>query len=120
MDTDLGCMGCDEGIRNLSGAGAAAKENQKRWLQKRRAFVIITAYIARPVSAGRDENGLKRLSREPPVGVRRSKAQPIRSSHAAGEESAEWRPLQRFEWSADADNRPRAKALLVTSEQLRM
>ena len=82
---------------------------EKRRLQKTRGFAIISAYIACPNLVGQDEHRLMLWQREPPVGARRSKGQPIHSFDAAGEESAEWRPLQRFEWSAAADIRPRAQ-----------
>ena len=68
---------------------------EKRLLQKTHSFAIISAYIARPAPAGQDENGLMNPLRELPVGARQTGTQPIRSSHAAGEESAERRPLQR-------------------------
>lgn len=71
-------------------------EKRKLLLQKSGTWAIIGIHIALPISGAGREYAV-RGKRELPVGARQNRRRRIRSFHAAGDEFAGRRPLQRTE-----------------------
>ena len=72
------------------------KEKRKPLLQNPVTWAIIGIHIASP-DKGTERKYAVRVGRELPVGARQRRRQRIHSFHAAGDESAGMRPLQRKE-----------------------